>query len=117
MNQIAQIFRRMNNGQRLALALTLLVLVAGFSMISKWNADRDFTPLFSGVAAEDAGPMLAKLREMGTEYRLDDNGSTVLVPSGRVAELRIEMASAGLPRSGRIGFELFDKANFGASEF
>jgi flagellar M-ring protein FliF len=117
MNQIAQIFRRMNNGQRLALALTVLVLVAGFSMISKWNADRDFKPLFSGIAPEDAGPMLAKLREMGTEYRLDDNSSTVLVPSGRVAELRIEMASAGLPKSGRIGFELFDKANFGASEF
>ena len=36
---------------------------------------------------------------------------------GRVAELRIELASAGLPKSGRIGFELFDKANFGASEF
>ncbi len=92
-------------------------MIAGLTTVSKWNNERDFKPLFSGVAAEDAGPMLAKLREAGTEYRLEDNGSTVLVPSGRVAELRIEMASAGLPKSGRIGFELFDKANFGASEF
>ncbi|MGH9557930.1 MAG: flagellar basal-body MS-ring/collar protein FliF, partial [Bryobacteraceae bacterium] len=79
--------------------------------------ERDFKPLFTGVAAEDAGPLLAKLRESATEYRLADNGSTILVPSARVAELRIEMASAGLPKSGRIGFELFDKTNFGASEF
>src|SRR5208337_3321439 len=40
-----------------------------------------------------------------------------LVPSASVAELRLQMASAGLPKSGRIGFELFDKTNFGASEF
>src|SRR5438270_1466351 len=86
-------------------------------MFSKANTERDFKPLFTGVVAEDAGPLLAKLRESGAEYRLADNGTTVMVPSGRVAELRIEMASAGLPKSGRIGFELFDKTNFGASEF
>jgi flagellar M-ring protein FliF len=45
-----------------------------------------------------------------------DNG-TILVPSARVAELRLDMAAAGLPKSGRLGFELFDKQNFGASEF
>ncbi len=84
---------------------------------ARWNQERDFKPLFTGVAPEDAGPLLAKLRESGSEYRLADNGTTVMVPSARVAELRIEMASAGLPKSGRIGFELFDKTNFGASEF
>jgi flagellar M-ring protein FliF len=51
------------------------------------------------------------------EYRLASGGSTILVPSDKVAEARLQMASAGLPKSGRIGFELFDKANFGASEF
>src|SRR5260370_21725986 len=81
-----------------------------------WNDERDFQPLFSGLAAEDAGVLVAKLKESGVDIRLADNGSTVLVTSGRVAELRIQMASAGLPKSGRIGFEVFDKANLGASE-
>ena len=61
--------------------------------------------------------MTAKLRELGVDYRLADNGSTILVPSDKVAEARLQLASAGLPKSGRIGFELFDKTNFGASEF
>jgi flagellar M-ring protein FliF len=39
------------------------------------------------------------------------------VPSAKVAELRLQLASAGVPRSGRIGYELFDKSNFGASDF
>ena len=85
--------------------------------LEHWNQERDFKPLFTGVAAEDAGAVLAKLRESGVEYRLADDGATILVPSARVAEVRIELASAGLPKTGRIGFELFDKANFGASEF
>ncbi len=61
--------------------------------------------------------MVAKLRESGSEFRLSDNGSVVLVPSARVAELRLQMAAAGLPKSGRIGFELFDKTTFGMSDF
>jgi flagellar M-ring protein FliF len=117
MNQLRQLFERLTVAQRIWLAVAAIAVAGGLSALSHWNQERDFKPLFSGVAAEDAGPMLAKLREAGAEYRLEDNGSTVLVPSGRVAELRIEMASAGLPKSGRIGFELFDKANFGASEF
>jgi len=117
MNQITQLFGRLSVAQRIWLAVAAVAVVGGISVFSRWNQERDFKPLFSNVAAEDAGPILAKLREAGAEYRLEDNGSTILVPSARVAELRIEMASAGLPKSGRIGFELFDKANFGASEF
>jgi flagellar M-ring protein FliF len=117
MNQITQLFRKLTVVQRIWIAAIVLTIIGGLSATSHWNQERDFKPLFSGVAAEDAGPLLAKLREMTIEYRLADNGTTILVPSARVAELRIEMASAGLPKSGRIGFELFDKANFGASEF
>ena len=41
----------------------------------------------------------------------------MLVPSAKLAELRLGMAAAGLPKTGRIGFELFDKMNLGATEF
>src|ERR1019366_673165 len=58
-----------------------------------------------------------KLKESGADYRLPESGGSVLVPSARLAELRLTMASIGLPKSGRIGFELFDKVNLGATEF
>jgi flagellar M-ring protein FliF len=116
-DQITNLFRNISIAQRIWIAVAAIAVAGGLYALSHWNQERDFKPLFSNVAAEDAGPMLAKLREAGAEYRLEDNGSTVLVASAGVAELRIEMASAGLPKSGRIGFELFDKANFGASEF
>ena len=68
------------------------------------------------MAPEDAAPVVQKLKEAGVDYRLSEAGSVVMVPSARLAESRLTVAAAGLPKSGRIGFELFDKTNFGATE-
>jgi flagellar M-ring protein FliF len=117
MNQFRQIFDRLSWSQRIWIAVAIVAVIGGLTYVNHWNDERDFKPLFSGLADEDAGALVAKLHELGVEYRLAANGSTILVPSDKVAEARLQMASAGLPKSGRIGFELFDKANFGASEF
>src|SRR5208283_1856728 len=82
-----------------------------------WNRERDFRPLYSSLAPEDAAAVLAKVRENGSEVRVSDNGSIVMVPSARVAEMRLLLAGSGLPKSGRIGYELFDKSTFGMSDF
>jgi flagellar M-ring protein FliF len=117
MSQFKQIFDRLSWSQRIWIAVAVVAVIGGLTYVNHWNDERDFKPLFSGLADEDAGALVAKLHEAGVEYRLAANGSTILVPSDKVAEARLQMASAGLPKSGRIGFELFDKANFGASEF
>src|SRR5581483_691856 len=71
----------------------------------------------TGLSQEDAAAVVAKVRENGSEFRLSESGSTVLVPSAAVSEVRLQLAAAGIPKSGRIGFELFDKTNFGTSDF
>ncbi len=117
MNQLKRIFDRLSWAQRLWIAIAAVAVIGGLTWVNRWNDERDFKPLFTGLADEDAGALVTKLREGGVEYRLANGGSTILVASDKVAEARLQMASAGLPKSGRIGFELFDKANFGASEF
>ena len=104
---------------RQQIAIVAVALAAGAALYAfvGWRREADFRPLFTGLAAEDAAAIVQKLKEGGVEYRLEDGGAVVLVPSSRSAELRIGMAAAGLPKSGRIGFELFDKANLGATEF
>jgi flagellar M-ring protein FliF len=117
MNQLKQIFDRLSWSQRIWIAVAVVAVIGGMAWVNHWNDERDFKPLFTGLADEDAGALVAKLHEANVEYRLANGGSTILVPSDKVAEARLQMASMGLPKSGRIGFELFDKANFGASEF
>jgi flagellar M-ring protein FliF len=117
MNQFSLLWKKLSWSQRIWIVAAAIGVIGGLAGLNHWNQERDFKPLLSGLAAEDAGTVTAKLRELGVEYRLDDNSSTILVPSDKVAEARLQLASAGLPKSGRIGFELFDKTNFGASEF
>jgi flagellar M-ring protein FliF len=112
-----QLWSRLVPKQRLILIAAGLAVVAGLYALREWNRERGFEPLFSGMSAEDAGAVTAKLREGNVEYRLSDNGGTILVKKDRVAEMRLQLAAAGLPQTGRLGFELFDQANFGASEF
>jgi flagellar M-ring protein FliF len=117
MDQFKKMVANLTIAQRLTIALAALAVVGGLFAFVKWRQESDFRPLYTTLAAEDAGAVVQKLKEAGIQYRLADNGSTIQVPSAKVAEMRLEMASAGLPKSGRIGFELFDKTNFGATEF
>jgi flagellar M-ring protein FliF len=107
----------LNWKQILSIVVVAGGVIAGLVSLSRWNQERDFRPLYSSLSPEDAAAVLTKVRESGTELRLSDNGTTVLVPSAKVAEVRLQLAAAGIPKSGRIGFELFDKTNFGASDF
>jgi flagellar M-ring protein FliF len=100
-----------------SILVAAVAVIASLVTFSHWHQERDFRPLYSSLSPEDAAAVLAKVREGGSEFRLSENGTSVLVPSSKVAELRLQLAAAGVPKSGRIGYELFDKTNFGASDF
>ncbi len=117
LGQIRKILLSLTNQQRIMIAFAAIAAVAGTLWLSRYSKESDFKPLYTNLAPEDAGAVVQKLKESGADFRLSENGTTVLAPSAKVAELRLEMASAGLPKTGRIGFELFDKTNFGATEF
>jgi flagellar M-ring protein FliF len=114
-------FRKLISGlsfiQRVSIVAMAALVIAGLVTFSHYRHEEDFHPLYTGMAPEDAATVRQKLKESGVEYRLLDNGGTVAVPSAQLAESRLALAAAGLPKSGRIGFELFDKNNFGATEF
>jgi len=103
--------------QRVSIVAVALLVGAALYAVVRNHREADFKPLFTGLAPEDAAGIVQKLKEGAIEYRLPESGGAVLVPSARLAELRLSMAAAGLPKTGRIGFELFDKTNLGATEF
>jgi flagellar M-ring protein FliF len=117
MDQLRKLFTSLSVAQRISILAAMLCVLGGLSWFSRWRTESDFRLLFNNVAPEDAGAIVQKLKESGAEYRLGENGTAIMVPSAKQAELRLSLAAAGLPKAGRVGFELFDKANFGATEF
>ncbi len=71
--------------------------------------------LFSNLNDEDAGLIVQKLKEQKIPYKFE--GNVIKVPHDKVHDLRLQLASQGLPQGGGIGFELFDKTNLSTTDF
>ena len=99
----------------LAAAFAAVVLIMGAS--TYWLSRTEYTLLFADVDPEAANDIVAKLKTQKIDYQLDNGGRSIRVPAARADELRLEFTSGGLPASGRIGFEIFDRTAFGATEF
>lgn len=117
LEQWKTIWANLSVRHRITIGGAILLVATAVYGLTKWQHENDFKPLYSGMSAEDAGAVVAKLKESGAEFRVSDDGATVSARSSRQAELRLELASAGLPKTGRIGFELFDKTNLGMTDF
>src|SRR5580693_2315593 len=117
MNQLKKLLSSLSAQQLTAIVICAAAVVAGVVWFSRWQRESGLRPLYTSLAPEDAMAMVQKLKESGVDYRVADNGTTLLVPEDRVPELRLEMAGVGLPQKGRIGFEIFDKTNFGVTDF
>ena len=87
LNQIRALFERLTWAQRISLLVAVLAVGGGLMAVTSWSKERDFKPLYKGLAAEDAGQVTARLREKNVEFRLEDGGATVLVPSTSVDEI------------------------------
>lgn len=117
MDQLRRLWESLTLQQKISIGVAALAVMGGLTMFLRYQDQRDFSILFSGLASEDGSAVVTRLKEKNAEYRLAENGRTVLVRSGLLNDLRLELASAGIPKSGRIGFELFDRNNFGITEF
>lgn len=117
MGSLSDLWSRFTLSQRATLLAVLVAVAASVWGISRWTKEQDFKPLFVNVSPEEASAIVSKLKEAGNEYRLDDSGTRILVPSAQLNELRIKLAGEGLPKTGRLGFEIFDKMNLAMTEF
>jgi flagellar M-ring protein FliF len=104
---------------RLYLYLLVLVVVIGGSVIGlSFLQKEEYQPLFAGLSTEDASMIVSKLKEQKIPYKLGGNGTTISVLKDRVSDVRLALASANaLPGGGGVGLELFDKTNYGMTEF
>ncbi len=115
--QFFNVFKAMPVAKRVTLIGVVALVVAGFVMMFIWANQIDYQPLYTNLPPEDAGDIVSKLKEQRVPFKLEGNGSMVLVPADKVYELRLSLAGDGLPRGGSVGFEIFDQTDFNTTEF
>ena len=103
--------------QLLSLVLTFAAVVGLTVGAAYWISAPTYRVLFSDLDPESAASVVEQLRTREIQFQLDPGGRTVRVPATQLDQLRLEFASDGMPASGRIGFEIFDRTAFGATEF
>jgi flagellar M-ring protein FliF len=99
-----------------------LVVCGVLAMGTLWGAVHfanriDYQLLYSDLDPQEAQGIIQKLQDAKIEFQLSDDGRSVKIPSSKISETRIRLASEGLPSSGRIGFEVFDQTTFGLTNF
>ncbi|MEA2060956.1 MAG: flagellar basal-body MS-ring/collar protein FliF [Thermodesulfobacteriota bacterium] len=115
--QIVTIYKDMTLLRKIVLGVLILMMVAGFATMFIWANRTEFRPAYSGLSEADAAAVVAELKAANTPYRLENNGTTILVPAGLVYEVRLSMARVGIPKGSGVGYEIFDQTDFGTTEF
>jgi len=101
----------------LGLGVGLALLAAVAVALTLQHAGGDYKVLFAGLSDKDGGAVLAQLSQMNVPYKHADGGQAILVPADKVHDVRLKLASAGLPKGSVGGFELMDNARFGQTQF
>jgi flagellar M-ring protein FliF len=100
-------------GVMLGIAASVAIGVA----VVLWSQTPNYALLYASMAEKEVSEVLDSLNKLNVDYKLDAGSGSVLVPAGRLDELRLKLAGQGLPRGSGTGFELLEKeSNFGTSQ-
>lgn len=104
---------RQKMGMAAALALTLALIIGSWL----WSRQPDYSVLFSNLSDKDGGSITAALTQQQVPYKFSESGGAILVPASMVHDVRLRLASQGLPKGGLVGFEVMENQKLGISQF
>ena len=116
LEQLKKFFKAMTKQQRVLLLISVLVLFAALIFVILSGSNIRYAPLFSNLSPKDTANITNYLDQKKISYKLLDE-STIEVPKEEVYKVRLDLISKGLPSGGVVGFEIFDKQNFGTTNF
>lgn len=115
--QFVDLWRRLSFSQRAVViggALATMLLIGG---IVFYGSQPEYSVLFGDLKPADAQAIVEKLKTAQVPFQLSNGSTTISVPSEQVSELRLQMAGSGALSSTHVGFDIFDKTSFGATDF
>ena len=114
---IGQRLAAMDQRQRLRLAVGVLLFVVIGIVGLVMGRQAEWRVLYSNLADKDGGAVISQLTTMNVPYKYTEGGGSILVPADRVHDVRLKLASMGLPKGSVSGFEMMEANRFGMTQF
>ncbi len=119
--QIIEFFNHLNKRQRYIIigSVVAVILIITFLVVFNTTSSKKepgYAILFENLKPQDAALIVQYLDKKQIPYVIPENG-VIEVPKEMVQKVRLDVAAQGLPKSSKVGFEIFDKSSFGATDF
>lgn len=121
-SQLSAIWQKLSLQQKIVTTSLVAFTILGMIGLLMWSQggekkDAGFKVLYSDLELENAASVTDALQKGNYKYKLENNGRTVLVEAKQLYEVRMALAREGIPGKSGIGYELFDKTNFGMTDY
>lgn len=115
--QFRRLWAQFGVAQRVTLGLAATAVIVAMVGLVVWAQKPDMKLLYGRLGEKEASEVVASLEAQGIKYEIGAGGGAIYVPSNRVYRVRMDLAAKGIPGGEGVGFEIFDKSNFGISDF
>lgn len=117
MHRLGEFFKGLSLQQRMLLGAGVALVAGTLWVFVTLLGQPKYVTLYSGLRPEEAQALGGRLAAKNIPHQISPDGGSLLVPEDKLDASRLETAAAGLPRSARMGFELFDTPNWAGSDF
>lgn len=123
MNGIKKIWTGIKDGwtnlgksKRIGLGVVLVLVITIVTALTFYTQKVEYATLFSNLEEADAGTIVNDIKAKGIDYKLEDNGTTILIDQAQVDTYRIELAVNDMLPKSNTGFEIFDETSMMATD-
>lgn len=111
------VFTRLSGRQKAGAMIAAAFAIALLAGAWLWTREPPYSVLFSNLTEKDGGQIVTALQQQNVPYKFSDGGGAILVPAIQVHDIRLRLASQGLPKGGQVGFELMENLKLGSTQF
>ncbi len=117
LNSLKDRFLALNTPQKIALIAIPILTLGALMMLITLATKPNYTVLYSGLSQEDISAVMMELDKEAINYKVGQDGKSILVPEPQARDIRLKLAAKGIPSKGIVGYEVFDRTGMGVSDF
>ena len=117
LKQLAGIWKELGLNQKVTVMAAAFAVLAGLIAVLIWGGRTDYSLLYGNLDTAEAGRVTQALDSSSVQYKISQGGGAIYVPSSQVHQMRMQLATQGIPKGEGIGYELLDKNTLGMSDF